>query len=47
MTKTRQDNDVIKGTGAIYTENDIEPLGPIGSGVIYDENQIRQRCDQL
>ena len=36
--KTRQDNDVIEHTNAIYAENDIELLWPIELGVVYNEN---------
>ena len=44
--ETRQDNDMIDYTDAIYAQNEIELLGPIWSGAVYDENQIRLRCDQ-
>ena len=30
VTKTRQDNDVIEGTSAVYAENDNELSWPIG-----------------
>ena len=36
---------MINHTGAFYTENDIELSQLIGLGVVYDENQIGQRCD--
>ena len=47
VTKTIQDNDMIKGTGIVYVENDIELSVLIGSSVVYDENQIRQWRDRL
>ena len=43
MMKTRQVIDESDHISAIYTENEIELLYVIGSGVVYDENQIGQR----
>lgn len=45
VTKKRQDNDMIYCIGMVYDGNAIEQSGSIGSGVIFDENQIRQGCD--
>ena len=47
VTKTRQDNDVIEGTSAVYAENDNELSWPMGLGVIYDKNKGGQWCDRL
>ena len=35
--KPRQDNNMIDHTGALYVENDTEPLWPIKLGAVYDE----------
>ena len=42
MMKTKWNNDMIKCTGEVYTENDIELSWPMGLGVDCDENQIGQ-----
>ena len=39
MMKTRQDNDKIDRTSAVYAENEIELLCPIKLGIVYDKNQ--------
>lgn len=44
--KTKQDNDVVDCSGAIYTKNDTELLCSIGLKIDYDENQVGQRHDQ-
>ena len=44
--KTRQDNNMTNYIGKDYTEYDIELLWLIKLGLVCDENQIRQRCDQ-
>ena len=36
--ETRQDNDMIDYTDAIYAQNEIELLGPIWSSVVCYEN---------
>lgn len=46
VTKTRQDNNMTNNTGAIYIKNETEMSWPIGSGKVYDGNQIGQRCDR-
>lgn len=46
VTKKRQDNNMTNNTGAIYIKNETEMLWPIGSGEVYDGNQIGQRCDR-
>ena len=33
--------------GLAYAKNDIDLSGPIGLGVVYDENQTRQWCEKL
>ena len=38
---------MIDRISVVYVKNDIEDPWPIGSSVIYDENQTRQRRDQL
>ena len=42
--KSRQDV-LTDHTSAVYVENEIEISWLIKSGVIYDENKIKQRCD--
>ena len=42
VTKTRQDNDMTNHVGLLYTKIKIELLGPIWSGVVYDENHKGQ-----
>ena len=44
--KTKQDNDVIDGTGATYTKNQTKLSWPIKPAGVYDEIQTKQRCDQ-
>ena len=46
VTKTRQDNDMTDRTGTIHAKNENELSGSIILGVIYDKNQIGQRCEQ-
>ena len=41
VTKTKHDNDMTDHIGLVYVENDIELLGPIGPGVVYDETKRR------
>ena len=43
--KTRQENYVIDSIGVVYVENKIGLSWLIKQGIIYDENQIRQRRD--
>ena len=43
VAKTRQDNDMVDCTSAIYAEKETELSYLIGSCVICDENHIRQR----
>ena len=45
MTKTKQDNDMTDRVGVVYAENDTQLVGPIGSGVVYDET--RQDNDMI
>lgn len=33
---------MIDPIGLIYVKNDTELSGPIGLGIVYDENQLRQ-----
>ena len=44
--KTRQDNDMTDRRGTIHAKNENELSGSIILGVIYDKNQIGQRCEQ-
>lgn len=37
VTKTRQDHNMTDRISLVYTENDIELLGPIRLGVVCDE----------
>ena len=46
VKKTRQDNGVKDGIGAVYAKNDMELLWPIGLGVVYDKNLIGQQHDR-
>ena len=46
MTKTRKDNDVTERISAVYGNKNIKLSWLIVSGVVYDENQIRQQRDQ-
>ena len=46
MTKTRKDNGVTERISAVYGNNNIKLSWSIISGVLYDENQIRQQRDQ-
>lgn len=43
--KTRQNNYMINSIGVVYVENNIEELGHIISGAIFDENKIGEQCD--
>ena len=47
VAKTRQDNDMINHISAVYTKNKYELLWSTTLSVFYDENQKRQRHDQL
>ena len=47
MTKTKNDKDVIDHIGVVYIEIKTELSWPIGLSTACDENQTRQRCDQL
>ena len=38
---------MIDRIGAVHIENDTELLWLIGSGAVWDENQMGQWCDQL
>ena len=42
VTKTRQDNNVIDQISLVYVEFETKWSTPIRSGVVCDENQIRQ-----
>ena len=39
VIKSIQDNDVTNHTSAVYVKNDIELLGLIGPGTIYDKTR--------
>ena len=43
--KTKQDNDVIDSTCAIYTKNDTKLSWPIGSGAHYDKHEMGKLYD--
>ena len=45
VMKTRQDNDVTNRIGLVYVKTKPQFSGPIWSGAVYDENQIRQWRD--
>ena len=45
MKKTKQYNDVIDHTRAVYVFHDTEPSWPIDSGANYDKNHIEQLRD--
>lgn len=45
VRKTRQDNDMTNRTDVVKVENKTELLCLIGSGAVYDKNQIGHRCD--
>ena len=47
MMKTKQDNNMTDRTSAVYTINEIELSWLIRPGVVTDENQIGQWCDQI
>lgn len=42
MIKTKQNNEVTDHISLVYAEIDIELLGPIWSGTIYDKNWTGQ-----
>ena len=44
--KTKQEINETDCTSAVYAENETELPCVIGSGVVYDESQIGQRCNQ-
>ena len=46
MTKTRWESDVVNLISLVYAETKIELSGLVWPNAIYDENQIRQWCDQ-
>ena len=39
VIKTRYDNDIIDRISLVYAKTEIELLGPIWSGGVYDESQ--------
>lgn len=45
VMKSRQDNDMIDCTGAVYDDNDTKLSWPIGSCANSDENKIEQLHD--
>ena len=45
VTKTKQVNNMIDCTSAVYAKNDTELLRQIGSVVDYDKNQIGKQRD--
>ena len=47
MKKTKWDNDVTNYAGLAYIETKIQLSRPILLGVVYDQNQKGQQCDQL
>lgn len=47
MIKTRQDNNVLNRTCAIYAKNKIELSWPIGLSAVYVEKRTRQQRDRL
>ena len=44
--KTRQDNNAVHHTSALYTKNDTKLTWTIVSGAVSDENHIEKWCDQ-
>ena len=42
MTQTRQDNNVIDRTSAVYVENEIELSWSIKQSMVYEKNEIGQ-----
>ena len=46
VMKTKEDNDVIGSTSAVYAKNETKLSWPIRPSAIYDKNQIEQQCYQ-